>query len=125
MSIQLPEGFGSAGYTNEAKFKYFKIKDGETLILRILPPMKSLKNSPKGWGRFYGMHYGWNGQNPKDPSKSQFRPFLCLEEKSFKTKPPEVIVRCEACDYLADKKLDLDELKVRHKREKETEQQRP
>jgi hypothetical protein len=55
-------------------------KTCSAFTVRILPPMKSLRES-KRWSLYFGLIFGWNGRNSKDPTKMRFRPVLSLEER--------------------------------------------
>lgn len=101
------EGFGSASVEQEFDgFKIFKLKtpdekkqESQTeLIVRLLPPMHSLKADPTGWRRFYGNHYGHYGNNPRNPEKPRPRPFGCIQDKNFKS--GEIRVHCPKCDQM-------------------------
>lgn len=98
-------GFGKANIETQFDgFKYFKlrtpdVKKGETettLILRLLPSMKSYRDSGE-WKFFYGQHYGYAGVNPRDASKPRSRPFGCIQKKN---RNKEIEVRCPKCDQM-------------------------
>ena len=89
---QLPTGFGKANYSN-ARYETWRLKEDSTLILGILPPLKSLLKSNSLF-EFWVNHWGWAGQNG-DPSKKPFqRPFLCLQEKDYGM----IIKECPVCN---------------------------
>lgn len=101
------DGFGSASVEQEFDgFKIFKLKTPDEkkqetiteLIVRLIPPIKSLKADPTGWRRFYGNHYGHYGNNPRNPEKPRPRPFACIQEKNFKS--GEIKVHCPKCDQM-------------------------
>lgn len=101
-------GFGKAKFGKNAEVysKIFKLEDGKELIVRLLPPMKSLAASGT-WAVYHAVHYGYYGVNKKDPSKTSARPFKCIEEKNFKT---GMITRsCPECVEIKLKKELLDE----------------
>lgn len=120
--LALPEGFGTASYVpGERSFKFFKMEEGQN-IYRILPPMKSMRNNKKGWAIYYGLHYGWNGQDPTDPAKTKFRPFLCIQERDFKTQM--VTCTCAACTLRDARQAQYTELDERCKKERTPEAER-
>ncbi|NDD84297.1 hypothetical protein EBZ38_08510 [bacterium] len=75
-------GFGKPKYGNASESSYsklFKLEDGKELIVRILPPMKSLADSGK-WALFHSVHF----------SK---RTDLSEEEKQVILEPLESFIR--------------------------------
>lgn len=111
------EGFGKTKTGGNAGVKYLSLKTSKTApsvsyTLRFLPAMKSLAVSGK-WYFYHRNHFGWNGVNSTDPTKTRARPFGCLEKSNFKTKM--VTHRCPACDLLSDKQKELDTLLARLK----------
>lgn len=101
-------GFGKAKFGKNAEVysKIFKLEDGKELIVRLLPPMKSLAANGT-WAVYQAVHYGYYGINKKDPSKVSARPFKCIEEKNFKT---GMITRsCPECVEIKLKKELLEE----------------
>ena len=101
--LSLPQGFGAPSGSG-AKFERFKLKAADdSMCLRPLPAMKGLLNKREP-GIFIKLHYGWQGRNPSDPTKTAHRPFLCIEEK----RSGMTVKECPACKlrdtYL--KKLD-------------------
>lgn len=119
--IQLPEGFGAASYTNERKFKFFKLEEGQN-VFRVLPPMKSMRNNKRGWGIYFSLIYGWNGVDKQDPTKTRFRPFLCLEERDPKT--GMVTRECPASKLRQEKLDQWERLKARCEQERTPEAER-
>lgn len=67
------------------------------MVVRILPPMKSLADSGE-WAIYAGTHFGYKGVNPKDRSKPTYRTFKCIQERDFKTKM--VLQDCPECDLI-------------------------
>ncbi len=105
--IEGADAFGTASLDREYDGpKTFKLKvpdskkNEETteFICRLLPPMKSLKDQQHAWKKFYGIHYGHSGNNPRDAQKNRPRPFACIEEKDYRTK--EIKVHCPKCDQM-------------------------
>lgn len=90
--MDLPEGFGTANYSNQ-KYETWKLKDDSSLVLRILPPMKSLRKRGD-IGLYWKTHFGWNGRDSQNPTKARFRPFLCIEER----RDGMTTETCPACD---------------------------
>ena len=67
--------FGDAKFGSN-KAHWFKFpKEGGTLVLRILPPYASLKNSGK-WSKYYAIHFGYRD------TKGRMRPFESSEVKN-------------------------------------------
>ncbi len=104
------DGFGNTTSIDEA-FEGFKImklrspdgrEDRTELVVRLLGAMKSYKNAGK-WAFFYGTHFGYCGENPRDPSKPRIRTFGCIQKKNNQTK--EILVRCPKCDQISRAKL--------------------
>jgi hypothetical protein len=76
--------FGEAGLGGE-KTHWFKFpREGGSLILRILPPYGSLKNSKTGWAKYYAIHFGYRD------TKGNLRPFQSCEVVNRNTKMVEV-----------------------------------
>jgi hypothetical protein len=78
--------FGEAGFGGGGKkTHWFKFpKEGGSLILRILPPYGSLKNSKTGWAKYYAIHFGYRD------TKGNLRPFQSCEVVNRNTKMVEV-----------------------------------
>ncbi len=95
MSVR--EGFGKA--KEGSGIEYLKVGIDETKAFRIFPPKGKL--SGKGtWALYHQQHYGYGVPDPKDPSKSRARPFLCVEEKEGEITK----VSCPECRKIEDKK---------------------
>lgn len=104
-------GFGKPKYSHNSSndsgfYKIFKMESDKDLVVRVLPPMKSLAESGK-WGVFHSVHYGYQGLNKKDPSKTQARPFRCVEQKNFKT--GMITQSCPECLEIRRKEEQLSE----------------
>ena len=97
---QLPEGFGSGNYSGNKyeKWALKNTKEGEIdrIIFRSLPPMKNLAKSG-AISKYWKTHFGWKGRNQQDPTKLDFRMFLCVEDKD---RNGMVISTCAACEYI-------------------------
>jgi hypothetical protein len=92
--LLLPTGFGSPSGSNR-NYETWKLKQkDDEIVIRILPLMKSLLKRDD-FGLFWKLHFGWNGRNPKDVTKVQYHPFLCVEEKSYGM----ITQECPACNY--------------------------
>jgi hypothetical protein len=89
--------FGKPKYGGNSFAKNIKPKEGAALVVRILPPIKSLAESGE-WAIYHGIHYGYKGVNPRDPNKPIFKTFRCIEERDFKTKM--VKQDCPECDLI-------------------------
>lgn len=69
------------------------LKEGESKTLRLLPPMKSC--IAKGQtGAYHKQHYGYEVSNPRDPTKTLARPFLCVEVRDGNDL---TVVSCPEC----------------------------
>ena len=105
--LQLPEGYGTATGSLR-KYEIWKLKKADDeIVLRVLPLMKSLLTLDD-FGAYWGLHYGWNGRDAKDPTKVAYHPFLCVEEKNYGM----TVVECPACTYRNGKKKELDAAKI-------------
>ena len=94
--LELPAGFGAHdGFTQKYVTKKLKKADDE-FDIRILPMMKSLLNITD-FGLDWKLHFGWNGKGIKDPTKPQYHPFLCIQEKA---RGGLVTTECPACTYM-------------------------
>ena len=60
---------------------FITIGEGESKVLRLLPPMHSLREVGK-WGAYHKQHYGYGVRDTKDTTKVRMRPFICVEEKN-------------------------------------------
>lgn len=86
------KGFGKAKYGNDYGHTWSPV-EGDNLI-RVLPPMHSLADAGK-WSQYWGIHFGYSGVDPSDPTKTRQRPFLCIQEKG---RNGMVAQNCPACD---------------------------
>lgn len=87
---EFPE-IGSINYSFR-KFETWKFKPADdSLILRVLPAMKSLIKR-RDFGRYWKTHFGWSGLDER--GKERRRPFLCIEEKRDK----RITCVCDACE---------------------------
>lgn len=105
------EKYGKATVTKGPRYKTlaFNIKKNiDTLVFRLLPPMKSLVNDPQGWKQFVKVHYGYSVPNPKNNAETFNRLFHCIEEKDFRTQM--VKVSCGECRNIAGHKQAKDDL---------------
>lgn len=75
--------FGKPNYNSGGRKTYFKVKEGQDQILRILPPYGSQRASGK-WALFYNVQFGY-----KD-LKGHMRPFESCEVVNRTTKMIEV-----------------------------------
>lgn len=101
------EGFGKASLERQfSGYKRFKMvtpdeKKGEEktrLVVRLLPSMKSYRNTG-AWKFFFGVHFGYEGTNSRDPQgKGRPRPFLCIEQKDSNK---QIVVHCPKCDQMS------------------------
>lgn len=83
--------FGSGDFKRTGK----PAKGPGNNFIRILPPMFSLADEGT-WAVYRTTHWGYAGVSAKDPNRPVVRPFLCIEDKDFRTG----IVRqsCPECD---------------------------
>lgn len=109
------QGFGKPKYGSSNFTKTIKLKEGQTTVVRILPPMKSLAETGE-WAKYIGTHYGYKGVNPKDASKPQFRPFKCIQVMDFRTRM--ITQECPECDLIDQRKEDLKAAKAQYEVEK-------
>jgi hypothetical protein len=111
-------GFGKPKYGNNSSSgnfpKTFRLKEGTTTVVRILPPMKSLAESGE-WAKYIGTHFGYKGVNPKDPSKPVYRTFRCIQERDLRTKM--ITQDCPECDLIAQREEELEAIEARAKAE--------
>lgn len=72
------------------------IEKDSSKVVRLLPPMKG---NDFVWGVYHKQHYGYSVRDPRDPTKTRMRPFLCVEEKGqdglVKVACPECIKRSD------------------------------
>ena len=78
---ELPEGFAEASY-GAGKYETFALKPDSTLVVRILPPMKSLIKS-RDYGAFWYTHF-MKGTDQRNPDKIKTYPVLGIEERDFR-----------------------------------------
>jgi hypothetical protein len=110
--LSLPQGFGAPSGSG-AKFERFKLKAADdSMTLRPLPAMKGLLNKREP-GIFIKLHYGWQGRNPSDPTKTAHRPFLCIEEK----RSGMTVKECSACKLRDSYLKKLEAIKIREDQE--------
>ncbi len=83
--------FGSGDFKRTGK----PAKGPGNNYIRILPPMFTLADEGT-WAVYRTTHWGYSGVSAKDPNRPVVRPFLCIEDKDFRTQ----IVRqsCPECD---------------------------
>jgi hypothetical protein len=98
----MAKGFGKANLDNTYEgFKYFKLRtpdqrkgeESTELVLRLLPAMHSYEDT-SDWKFYYGQHYGYFGNNPRNPEKPRSRPFGCIQKKN---KNKEIVISCPKC----------------------------
>lgn len=98
MSNEMDELFGTPKYgASSGGQRNHKIEPGHNLY-RFGPPWKSLAASGK-WNQYCAVHFGYQGVNRTDPSKTSARTFLCPQEKDRRTKM--IKVGCRECDRIA------------------------
>lgn len=97
--------FGKANLDSTFEgYKYFKLKTpdqkkGEErteFVARLIPAMHSYRDSGE-WKFFYGQHYGYHRNNPRNPEKPRAAPFGCIQKKN---KAKEIVVECPKCTQM-------------------------
>lgn len=104
----MSNGWGTPKY-GHGTTNHFSIKPGKNTY-RILPPMKSCAEDGYGWYRYHGIHFGWVGTDPKDPTKTRQKPFRCIQETD---RNRVVIQDCPACDLINTQKTAFEALKAK------------
>lgn len=79
--------------------KWFYLEDNKDNVYRVLPPLHSLARTGE-FAKYYAVHRQIKGLDGKQ------RPFLCNQEKDYKTKM--ITVRCGLCDRAAELKSKVD-----------------
>lgn len=104
----MSNGWGTPKY-GHGTTNHFSIKPGKNTY-RILPPMKSCAEDGYGWYRYHGIHFGWVGTDPKDPTKTRQKPFRCIQQ----TDRNRVVTQdCPACDLIDQQKTAFEALKAK------------
>jgi hypothetical protein len=121
----MTNGFGKPKYGNQGFAKFFRLqapKDGEvsTLIVRILPPIKSCAETGH-WAKYHSVHYGYKGRDRKDQTKTRNRTFGCVEDRDGRTK----IVRheCDACKQIERKETAMAQAEAKARVDGRTEEE--
>lgn len=115
-------GFNKPKYGNsEASWTRLKIpmpkQDGDVarLVVRILPPYGNLAAQRK-WSMYHSVHYGFEGRDSRDPTKTRHKPFGCVEEK----RRGMVVSDCPMCNLMQQRKKMLESKVARLKSEGKT-----
>lgn len=116
--IELPAGFAQPDYSGSS-YETFKLKDDTSLLFRIFPPMKGLM-ATRAIGLYWKLHFGWNGRSQSDPTRTQYRPFLCLDEKG---RDGTVIATDAACDLIKAQRAKLERIKFKGQEMGKTEEE--
>lgn len=104
MSDSNPFGKAKYGAQSYTGTKIQNLKDGVN-VFRVMPPFKSL--AAKGaWAQYHAQHWGYRGNDSKNPGKTKSRPFRCPMEMNYKTKM--VTVPCAECSRIESQKNMLD-----------------
>lgn len=116
---QTNNGFGKPRYGGNGGFsKSWALKEGPPMKFRFMPPMKSLADQGI-WKVFAGTHFGYKGNNPKDPNKPFVKTFKCVQEKDFRS---GIITQdCPECDLIAERKADKEAQEAEYKAKGHTE----
>jgi hypothetical protein len=103
----MTNGFGKAKIGNGGGnfAKNITLKEGATLVARLIPPLKSKAESGE-WAVFEGVHFGYRATNAKDPSKPLLRTFRCVREKDFKS--GLITLECPECALIDERKEGLE-----------------
>jgi hypothetical protein len=83
--------------------KWFYLEDNKDNVFRVLPPLHSLARTGE-FAKYYSVHRQIKGTDNKQ------RPFLCNQEKDYKSKM--ITRRCPLCDRAAELKSKLDSATV-------------
>jgi hypothetical protein len=86
----------SSGYSSG---KWFYLEDNKDNVFRVLPPLHSLARTGE-FAKYFSVHRQLKGTDSKQ------RPFLCNQEKDYKTKM--ISRRCALCDKAAEVKSKLE-----------------
>lgn len=78
------DAFGEAKFGGSQRHTHKFPKEGGTLVLRILPPVGSLKDSGR-WSQYFAIHFGYRD------TKGKLKPFQSCEKKNRQTKMIEVV----------------------------------
>lgn len=89
--------FGSEGGWNRYKLKVPNKDETTSLVLRILPPYHNQADTGK-WALYFSVHFGFEGRDQRDPTKTSARPFLCVEDRDMRTKMTRV--SCPQCEAI-------------------------
>jgi hypothetical protein len=95
------DGFGEARDDAGDRFRFFQLvspnpdkgEERTELVVRLLPSMKSYKDTGK-WNFYHGVHYGYKGVNKRKPDSPRARPFGCIQQKTG-DKITQVCPKCE------------------------------
>lgn len=103
-------GFNKPKYGNsEASWGRLKIPmpkgpdDIARLVVRLLPPFGNLAAQRK-WSIYHSVHYGFEGRDGRDPTKTRHKPFACVEEK----RRGMVVSDCPMCNLMQSRKKSLE-----------------
>lgn len=104
-------GFGTkkARFTGGGGFNNWGIKEGDNFV-RFLPQMHSLADDDRGWAVYHPMHWGYEGVDPKDETKTKAKPFRCIKETDRRT--DMVLQACPECDLIDQHKAKAEEIKA-------------
>lgn len=102
----MSNGWGTPKY-GHGTTNHFNVKKGKN-VYRILPPMKSCAEEG-AWYKYHGIHFGWVGTDPKDPTKTRQRPFRCVKKEG---RNRVVEQDCPACDLIEQQRAAFDEQKA-------------
>jgi hypothetical protein len=80
-----------------------KNEESTTFDCRLIPSMKSYRATGQ-WAFYYGNHFGYCGNNSRNPEKPRARPFGCIQEMENKV----VVKHCPKCDQIAQIKDKLE-----------------
>lgn len=97
-------GFGTPKFGNDGGWNRYKLKvpanKGETtsLVLRILPPYGNQQDTGR-WSLYFSVHFGFEGRDQRDATKTSARPFLCVEDKDMRSGMTRAT--CPMCEHIA------------------------
>jgi len=112
MDNNFDDVFGVAGKNETLSKRTYlsarKLKEGETVVARVVPPFKSNRSIGR-WAKRHGVHWGFKRTNKKDVNGSPWiAPFLCIEERDWKTKM--VTQNCPQCTSFEEQSNTLKKL---------------
>lgn len=115
-------GVPGEGEAQRRNFKdmYIKLEMG-TNVIQLCPGTKSLRKTGK-WAKYWALHWGYRMQLENE-DKTVARPFVCVEEKSFKNNIATVTRECPECSYIEGIKQKIEKKTVELKDKNKTKEE--